>query len=210
MKKNIYIYLVRGFADWELGFITPELSSGRYFKAGIEPFTVKTFALTDATVVSMGGLRVIPDCTIDEVSSAEAALLLLPGSNSWLEAENAPALKLAKRFLSSGVLVAAICGATIALGKAGVLDDYAHTSNDLDLLKSVCPGYKGEMHYQNQPAVCSGNLITANGTAPLEFAYRIIKELDVFNTDTLEAWYALYLKHEAQYYYKLVGSLSGK
>lgn len=206
-KKVIYVYILNTLADWELGFITSELKTGRFFKKGIAPYTIKTFALTKEPVLTMGGLHIVPDLTVNEVTDENAALMLLPGSDIWLEPGQNSILKKAKDFLSNEVLVAAICGATLALGKAGVLDSYMHTSNDLNFLKSVCPKYKGEAKYCKQDVVIDNNLITASGVAPLEFAYHIIKKLDVFSNDTLEAWYGLYHTHDPQYYFKLMQSL---
>ena len=98
--------------------------------------------------------------------------------------------------------------ASAALGRAGILDDYFHTSNDLNFLKMFCPEYKAESNYRDLPAVAERNLITASGTAPLEFAYEILKRLDVFSSEVLEAWYKLYQTHDSKYYYKLMGARS--
>ena len=53
-----------------------------------------------------------------------------------------------------------------------------------------------------------GNLITAAGTAPLEFACRIFERLDVFSPATLEAWYLLHKEKRAEYYDALVKSMA--
>jgi transcriptional regulator GlxA family with amidase domain len=103
--------------------------------------------------------------------------------------------------------VAAICGATVALASAGFLNNRPHTSNDLDYLKATCPAYQGEAHYRHEPAVTDGDLITATGVAPLEFAYHILKQLDVCTADTLDAWYKLYVTHEPRYFFQLMQSL---
>mgnify|MGYP007062995005 len=47
----------------------------------------------------------------------------------------------------------------------------------------------------------------ASGTAPLEFAYQVLKKLDVFLPQTLESWYKLHLTHEAKYFFALMESL---
>jgi putative intracellular protease/amidase len=206
-KKIVYVYLPNTLADWEPGFVISELNTGRFFKEGAPRYSIKTFALTKEPIITMGGLRILPDLTVNEVTSENSALMLLPGSDIWLESGQDSVLQKAKDFLNNGVLVAAICGATLALGKVGILDSYTHTSNDLNFLKSVCPEYKGEAKYRDQDVVIDNNLITASGVAPLEFAYQIFKKLDVFSNDTLEAWYGLYHTHDPQYYFKLVQSL---
>jgi hypothetical protein len=77
-------------------------------------------------------------------------------------------------------------------------------------LKAVCPNYSGEQFYRQEPAVTDGKLITASGIAPLEFAYQILKNLDVFLPQTLESWYKLYLTREAKYFYALMESIKNK
>jgi len=94
---------------------------------------------------------------------------------------------MARTFLAADIPVAAICGATIALAQAGCLDHQLHTSNDLGYLQATCPAYAGEAHFKGDPAVTDGNLITASGVAPLEFAYHLLRKLNVFRTETLEA-----------------------
>ncbi len=44
--------------------------------------------------------------------------------------------------LSCGGTVAAICGATLALAHAGLLDKRPHTSNGAGFLEMFCPAYK--------------------------------------------------------------------
>jgi putative intracellular protease/amidase len=96
------------------------------------------------------------------------------------------------------VPVAAICGATAGLARAGILDNVQHTSNARAYLEAT--GYQGAALYQDQLAVTDGNVITATSAAPLEFAYQIIKKLEVYTTETLEAWYGLFKTGDAAYY----------
>jgi len=207
-KSNVYVYIHNDLADWEIGFVLPELNSGRFFKEGAIKYQVKTVGLTPDHIVTMGGLRITPDVTVDELSLDDAAMLILPGGTTWQEPYHAPILEKAKLCAASGVAVAAICAATMAIAEIGMLDNCKHTSNALELMKVYCPSYRGEAHYLDEPAVACGNLITASGIAPLEFAYQILKYLDVFSADTLDAWYKLNTTREASYFFALLGSLS--
>jgi putative intracellular protease/amidase len=96
------------------------------------------------------------------------------------------------------VPVAAICGATSGLARAGILDNVQHTSNARAYLAAT--GYRGAALYQDQPAVTDGNVITASTTAPIEFAYQIFKKLDVYSDEALEAWFGLFKTGDAAYY----------
>lgn len=154
-------------------------------------------------------MRVVPDIIHEECITGDAGVLILSGGDTWLEDIHVPLLDKVTEFLNAGIHVAAICGATMGLAKAGLLDNRPHTSNDLEYLKTVCPTYDGEKFYLPESVVSDNNLITASGVAPLEFAREVLRELGVFSTQTLEAWYQLYVTHEAQYFYALMGSLEG-
>lgn len=206
-KNTVYMYVMDTMADWECGYITAELKTGRFFKKGTPPMMVKTFGLSKEPIVTMGGIRIIPDLSVNEVTPDDCALLLLPGGETWMESMHDLVVEKVKEFLSSGVTVAAICGATMALAQAGILDTYRHTSNDLQFLKQVCPNYKGEKNYQFQSAVCDGNLITAGGIAPIELACEVFRKLAVFSETTLDCWYNIHKLQDPQYFYKLAKSL---
>lgn len=204
---NAYLYVFDTLADWEAGYITAELNSGRFFKQSVNPVHIITIANTKEAVKTMGGITVLPDQTISETVFTGNDLLILPGGNTWLENVHLPILSVVTEFLPKGMIVGAICGATFALAKVGILDMRKHTSNDLNYLQQVCPDYKGAELYLNEPAVTDDNVITAPGTAPLEFAQHILKRLDVFKPETLEAWYALNKFKDANYFFSLLASL---
>lgn len=207
--EKIYLYVFDTMADWEPALLIAELSSGRYFKDRAQKYEVVTVSLTMNPVTTMGGVKILPDQTVAELKTHDAALLILPGGDTWLEPLHAPVFQIVREFLEKGIPVAAICGATIGLGANGLLDRHHHTSNDLNYLKMCCPGYRGEGLYINKPAVCDGPLITASGVAPLEFAYETLKKLGVFAPATLDAWYRLFSTHEPEHFYALMKSLPG-
>lgn len=206
--KFVYVYVQDTLADWEAGYATAELHSDRFFKSSVEPLTVKTCALSKDPIQTMGGIHILPEVTVDEICLSEAAMLILPGGDTWLKLQNEMILEKAAAFLSSGIPVAAICAATVALGRAGLLNQRRHTSNDLDFLRMICgDAYTGAKLYEQQPAVMDAGLITAAGTAPLEFACRIFEQLDVFSPETLKAWYLLHKEKRPEYYAELMESL---
>jgi putative intracellular protease/amidase len=206
-KMTAYLYIFNTLSDWETGYITAELNTGRFFKQSDKPVRVITIANTKDAVKTMGGITILPDQTVAETTFTGNDLLILPGGETWLEDIHLPILSVATEFLPKGMIVGAICGATFALAKAGILDTRKHTSNDLNFLQQVCPDYKGAELYLNEPAVTDNNVITAPGTAPLEFAQHILKRLDVFKPESLEAWYKLNKLKEPNYFYALLASL---
>ncbi len=163
--------------------------------------------MNKSPVTTMGGVKIIPDLTVKDIIAEDAGLLLLPGGNTWLDPIHAPIFPVVETFLKKNIPVAAICGATFGLAANGLLDDRAHTSNDLGYLKMCVPTYRGEARYVQEPVVYDRDLITASGVAPLEFAREILKKLDVMTPATLDAWYHLYRTQEAIHFFALMKSL---
>ena len=205
---TVYIYVLDTLADWELGYVTAELNSGRFFKKDAPEVSVKTVAISTEPVKTMGGLTIVPDCTIREIAVSEKSVLLLPGANTWDDPRYSVMMKKAGELLSAGALVCAICGATMALASAGLLDRRPHTSNGAGYLEMVSPSYKGQKFFVDVPSVADRNLITASSTGGLLWAKQIIERLDVFQHNTLEAWYAYFSTGEAQHFFTLMQTLA--
>jgi putative intracellular protease/amidase len=197
-KQIVHLFLFNTLADWETGFAIAGINNPAFQKHPGR-YHVQTVGLNAEPVTTIGGVTILPDIILDELEPS--AMLILPGGEAWDAGKNAEILKTAKVFLNAGIPVAAICGATAGLARAGILDDKPHTSNAPEYLQAT--SYRGEALYQNQPAVTDGNVITANSTAPLDFAYHIFKKLDLYETPVLEAWYGLFKTGDALYYSKL-------
>ena len=204
----VYVYALDTLADWELGYVTAELHSRRFFKKSAPEISVKTVGITAKPVKTMGGLTVIPDCIIDDIAVNEKSVLLLPGANTWDHPAHGIIIKKAAELLTADAVVCAICGATVALANAGLLDKRRHTSNGAGYLEMVSPIYKGQNFYVDNPSVADHNLITASSTGALLWAKQIIAYLDVFHPNTLDAWYAYFCTGEAQQFFVLMQTLS--
>lgn len=203
-----YLYVFNTMSDWEYGYLIAELNSGRYFKKGAAPLKVITVGANQEMITTMGGLHIKPDLSLDECMLERNDLLILPGGTTWNEEIHQPVLEREGEALEHDVIVAAICGAIEALANRGYLDTRRHTSNNLEYTKMVCPDYKGEDFYELNSAVSDGNLITASGIAPLEFAVEVLRELDVVSPDALNSWYSLNKTHEPEYFFQLMNSLN--
>ena len=181
-EKAVYLLLIEGFADWEPAHAVAELRRQGHYR-------VETVGLTRDPVESMGGIRVMPSKRIDEIDAGDVAVLILPGGDRW---ENAPIERaieqLVKRFDAQEVPIAAICGATVAIAKIGILRGRRHTSNGLDYLRSHVPGYAEAQNYVDEPAVRDRGLITASGLGDVEFAREIFEELDVLSAEDRVLW----------------------
>lgn len=187
VRRSIHIVVFDGFADWEPAHALAELR--RWGKR-----TVRSIGFGSAPVVSMGGLTVVPDTVLDDVMAEDVELLLLPGGDLWehgwyprvtLEA-------LLGRLVDAERPIAAICAATLALGRAGVLDVRQHTSNGRDYLSTQIPEYAGASHYVDAAAVRDKHVITATGLAPVDFARAIFAELQIFTAADEALWYTMF------------------
>lgn len=207
---KVYVYVLDTLADWELGYVTAELHSGRFFKRDAPQVSLKTAGSSKDPVKTMGGFTVLPDCVIEEIPVGEETVLLLPGANTWEDPKHGAVIEKAGALLSSGAVVCAICGATAALANAGLLDQRPHTSNGLGYLEMAAPGYKGQSFYADKPCVAENNLITAASTGALPWAKNILERLDVFQPDTLEAWYRYFSSGEERQFFALMQTLPAR
>ena len=193
MKKNILLFVFDGFADWEAAYAATGITkSGQY--------NLKTLALDKNPKRSMGGMLVHPDLDffpetdLKDIDKSTTAMLILPGGTSWEEGENLAIVDLVLHCVQHHIPVAAICGATFFLADLGLLNNIGHTSNDVNYLRYVSPLYRGEDRYINRPSVRSTGIITANGTAPIEFAKDIFVELGISDHENVSAWFHYFEK----------------
>jgi putative intracellular protease/amidase len=198
--ETVHLFVFDTLSDWETGFATAWITSPGM---GLpqDRFRVETVAETGEPIRTAGGLRILPDHLLGEISPAHSAMFILPGGGAWDEGRHQDAAEKAREFLAADRPVAAICGATSGLARAGLLDTYRHTSNAREYL--IATGYAGERMYVDLPAVTDGNLITAGAVNPIEFAREIFLKLDLFPQPVLDAWYGLFKTGEAAYFYEM-------
>lgn len=186
MKNNVCVFLFDGFSDWEIAYLGPEIKQSK--TADIRYFTGDGSPITSA-----GGLHIKPANAISEVDPEDFSILVLPGGDAWENQEMEVPEDLVRNFIEAGKMVAAICGATIFLGQTGYLDSIKHTSNALPYLKQFAPAYRGDKHYlSDRFAVNGGNIITANGTAPVEFAREIFLAIGLHSKADTDKWFNLF------------------
>ena len=187
--RAIHVLIFDGFADWEPAHALAELRrSARR--------TIRTVGFTDAPIVSMAGLRVMPDLELAAVRPDAVELLILPGGDLW-ERTDYPRTALESlitALLAAETPVAAICGGTLALARTHALDDRRHTSNMRSYLPAYASEYAGEAHYVDSPAVRDRHVITASGLASVDFARAIFAELGVFTAQDEALWFDMF-KH---------------
>ena len=187
MTRIAHVALYDSLADWEVGHLLAELRTGRFTG---EPWRIVTVAASVEPITTMGGMRVVPDQTLADLDPAGSDLLILPGTDLWDEGGGDEFAAAAGRFLAAGVPVAAICGATAGLARAGLLDHRRHTSAAPEYLAGT--GYGGGESYVDERAVVDGDLITAGPQSPVQFSRATLARLGLASDETLEAYEAVF------------------
>jgi putative intracellular protease/amidase len=185
--RTAHVALYDSFADWELGHLLAELHTGRF--TGTR-FDVVTVAESRDPITTMGGVRMVPDALLADLDPADSDILVLAGAELWDAGGGEAFAAAAGRFLDAGLPVAAICGATAGLARAGLLDERRHTSAAAEYLAAT--GYAGGDRYVEQRAVIDGDLITAGPQSPVQFACAVLHRLGLASDRTLAAYEALF------------------
>jgi putative intracellular protease/amidase len=185
--RTAHIAVYDTLADWETGHLLAELRTGRFTGA---PFEIVTVAESADPITTMGGIRILPDMLLADLDPADSDLLVLAGADIWDEGGGEAFTAAARRFLDAGVPVAAICGATAGLARAGLLDDRDHTSAAAEYLAAT--GYAGGNRYVDARAVAGGDLITAGPQSPVQFARAVLERLGLASPTTLDAYEAVF------------------
>ncbi|MBI4503479.1 MAG: DJ-1/PfpI family protein [Gemmatimonadetes bacterium] len=184
--KAVYLLVVPGFADWEPAHAVAELRRHGHYR-------VEVVGLSTDSVESMGGVTVQPTRTVLAVDPADVAVFILPGGDRWEQQPLEPELQTLLHNLDQhGVPIAAICAATTAIARVGLIRGRRHTSNGLGYLQQQVPDYTEMATYVDAPAVRDRGLITASGVADVEFASAIMAELGVLSAEDRTLWTTLF------------------
>lgn len=192
MSDKVLFVLLDEYADWEAASLAAALNEEP--EGDGRRFDVKTVSLTKDPVTSIGGFTVLPDYGIEDVPEEFAGLILI-GGNSWRTDGSERVMELVGKAINQQAVLGAICDATVFLGRNGLFNDVPHTSNHLeDLQETAGDRYTNESHYLHQQAVRSGQLITANGSAFLEFGKHVLEALNAAPQPEIDEWYGFFKK----------------
>lgn len=185
LRNEVLFVVIPEYADWEPSILAPGLRRG--FGLWEPRHEVKVVAPNAGPATSIGGFHCRPDYTFESIPDDFAALVLVGGMNWWgPEAERV--VPLVEKALARGAAIGAICDASMFLGVHGFLNDVAHTSNDLRVLKEKAgPRYTGEKLFRKEPSVIGGGIVTANGAAFIDFSCDMFTVLRVAPPDTIES-----------------------
>ena len=188
MKEVLYV-LLPPYPDHELAFLGVGIASHETGIRTDSQYVNKIVGPSLEPVVSIAGLRVLPDYSIKSLPQDFAALVLI-GGYGWNRPEAALLSPIVARAIEAGILVGAICNAASWMASQGFLNHVRHTGNGIDELKRWGgEHYQNEVGYVERQAVCDGHIVTANGSASLEFAREMLKALATDSAETIDRYY---------------------
>lgn len=185
MSKKIVFVILDQFADWEYAYLASALSL-----VGEGEYENIVASVSKDPLHSVGGLTVTPDADLSACKDADA--LVLVGGTGWKTAVSEQVAPVVAEYWKTGKPLGAICDGVSVLATNGILNDRQHTGNSVAELSSWAQdAYTGQKLFEEKPAVTDGNLVTANGTAPLEFARDMMLLLGLNKIDVQE-WYVFH------------------
>jgi putative intracellular protease/amidase len=171
MVKNLVVVMYPGIADWEVGFPIFCL------RPGIEHtfVTVGPERLTTAL-----GFEISVRRGLESVRPADFDGIYVPGGVDPAEGrfprslgEHPALIRLLQEFWQADKIVAAICGAPLVLGAAGLLMGKRFAS---DITEDTRGWFDGA-NRSKQPVVVDGNIITASVQAIIPFSIELARQL---------------------------------
>lgn len=189
MNNEILYILLPDYAAHEAVYLSQAVASDEAALKTNPKYVNKVVAPTMEAVKSIGGFRTLPDYSFDTMPDDFAALVLI-GGFGWSTPVAEQVVPIVRRAVESGKIVGAICNAASFMAANGFLNNVKHTGNGLDQLKL----WGGE-HYTNPEgyvhvqAVSDGRIVTANGSATLEFAKELLLLLENDTPERIEMYY---------------------
>lgn len=163
---KVVVPLADGFEEIEATSIIDVLR-----RAGIE---VTAAGLHSGPIEGAHRIKIVPDTTIDMITSADFDMIVLPGGQPGSDNLNASEMvrRLLLEFHTKGKLTGAICAAPYVLAGAGILDGKKATSY---------PSYSGKLGgaiYEEKTVVEDGHIMTSRGPGTaVYFALAIVERL---------------------------------
>ncbi len=189
MNNEILYILLPDYAAHETVYISQAIASDEFALKENPKYVNKVVAPTLEPVKSIGGFRTLPDYSLETMPDDYAALVLI-GGFGWSTPVAEQVVPIAKQAIEKGKIVGAICNAASFMAKCGFLNGVKHTGNGLEQLKLWGgENYTNSDGYIHAQAVSDKNIVTANGSATLEFAKELLSLLENDAPERIEMYY---------------------
>lgn len=189
MTNEILYILLPDYAAHEAVYLSEAIASDEAALKENPKYVNKVVAPTMEPVKSIGGFRTVPDYSFETMPDDYTALVLI-GGFGWTTPVAESVEPLVRRAIESGKVVGAICNGASFMAKCGFLNAVKHTGNGLEQLKLWGgANYTNPGGYVHAQAVSDGRIVTANGSAALEFARELLLLLGNDTPERIEMYY---------------------
>lgn len=189
MNNEILYVLLPEYAAHEAVFLSEAIASDGTAMKEQPKYINKVVAPTLEPVSSIGGFHTVPDYSFNTMPDDYAALVLI-GGFGWLKPVAEQVEPIVCHAIDHGKIIGAICNGASFIAKHGFLNGIKHTGNGLDQLKLWgCDKYTNSDGYIHTQAVSDNNIVTANGSATLEFAKELLLLLENDTPEIIEMNY---------------------
>ena len=186
MNNEILYILLPDFAEHEMVYLAQAIASDEYALKENPKYVNRIVAPTMEPVKSIGGFSLLPDYSFDTMPADYKAIVLI-GGFGWGNSISDKVEPIVARAIAEGKIVGAICNAASFMAKCGFLNDINHTGNGIDQLKLWGgESYTNAESYQQRQAVADKKMVTANGSATLEFARELLLLLENDTPERIE------------------------
>ena len=185
--SNEILYIL--LAEHEMVYLAEAIASDEFSLKENPKYINKFVASTLDPIKSIGGFRIMPDYSFDTMPDDYAALVLI-GGFGWVTPIADKVVPIVRQAVENGKIVGAICNAASFMAKHGFLNDVKHTGNGIDQLKLWGgENYTNHTGYVHVQAIGDKNIVTANGSATLEFAKELLLLLENDTPERIEMYY---------------------
>lgn len=189
MSNEILYILLPDYAAHEAVYLSQAVASDEYALKDNPKYVNKVVAPTLEPVTSIGGFSTVPDYSFDAMPDDYAALVLI-GGFGWTLPVADRVVPIVSEAVGKGKVVGAICNAASFMAKHGFLNSVRHTGNGLEQLRVWGEdNYTNAEGYEHRQAVADGGIVTANGSAALEFAKEMLLQLGNDTPERIEMYY---------------------
>ena len=189
MSKEILYILLPDYAAHEVVYLSQAIASDEYALKENPKYINKVVAPSMEPVKSIGGFRTLPDYSFGTMPDDYAALVLI-GGFGWATPVAESVLPIVRKAIEESKIVGAICNGASFMAKWGFLNAVKHTGNGLEQLKLWGgKNYTNPDGYVHAQAVSDRNIVTANGSASLEFARELLLLLENDTPERIEMYY---------------------
>lgn len=189
MNNEILYILLPDFAAHEMVYLMEAISSDEQQLKSEPKYVNRIVAPTMDPVTAIGGFRIIPDYSFENIPENCAAIILI-GGYGWHTPVAKSVIPILSKAVEKGIIIGAICNGASFLAASGFLNEIRHTGNGLDQLR-LWGGekYTNPAGYLHQQAVSDRRIVTANGSATLEFTKELLLLLENDTPERIEMYY---------------------